>query len=242
MPFQTGAAHDGRAVLLLGIALVAAAIAERKASFAVTAAPASDDDVSRRLREIYAAIGDTVDEDLSHFPALVIAGNGMIGMYLDFAGGLSPEQVKNRVQILIYNVANFPAYLRKWARVNGKPDDVIDETEQSSLPLQVMKDLANIDRHADADRRGGHSGKSPQLGEVQRALRMTTGDTPGSLIGLVVTREGPRVVGSEGSHAEVTISGPILDGNGAVIGDLHAMATEAIEACEEMLRRLNPAG
>ena len=87
MPFQTGAAHDGRAVLLLGIALVAAAIAERKASFAVTAAPALDDDVSRRLREIYAAIGDTVDEDLSHFPALVIAGNGMIGMYLDFAGG-----------------------------------------------------------------------------------------------------------------------------------------------------------
>ena len=87
VPFQTGAAHDGRAVLLLGIALVAAAIAERKASFAVTAAPALDDDVSRRLREIYAAIGDTVDEDLSHFPALVIAGNGMIGMYLDFAGG-----------------------------------------------------------------------------------------------------------------------------------------------------------
>ncbi len=136
----------------------------------------SDDDIFKRLNRLYAAVGATIEADLSKFPPTVIDQDGMFGIAQDFLGGLSPEEIENLAHSMIANIANFRTHLRAHAKSHPGTDvgEILAVLDQSR-PFQIIKDLFNNEKHGYRPRGGGFSGLSPQLTDVNRVLQLTTG-------------------------------------------------------------------
>jgi len=195
----------------------------------------SKDELVERLHRIYAAVNETVEGDLAKFPPKVISDEKGFLIYQDFLGGLSNPQISNLAYGLAHNIANLHDHLKRWARRNGHDPKRVDHAFENSEDLKVLKDLSNNDKHGYPPR-GGHSGKSPQLVDLSRIFRASTQAKPGSFVGITLTSSGPKQIGDGTSL--VIITGKIVDGNGAVVGDFRDVCLKAIAAWELELKAL----
>ena len=197
-----------------------------------------NDDLSRRISRIYAAVNAAEEVDLSKLTGVVVETDKFVGVWNDFTGGLSDAELSNLAYSLIHNIANLPEHLRKWAARNSKDKGKVDEVFAQSFPLRVIADLSNNDKHGDITRAGeyGHSGKRPKLIEINRVLRMTA--TPGgSGVAMTLNRDGtPKVIG--GGSAKAIITGDIIDKDDNKMGELNQIAHEAIADLEGILEEL----
>ena len=196
----------------------------------------SMDEILKRLDRIYASIDTAVEGDVTKFVPVVIQNKESYGIYQDFRGGLNDAELSNLAYSVIHNIANFRAYLDRWAEHNGHDKNHIERVFSNSLPLQIITDLSNYEKHPYPPRNGGHSRKSPKLGGIKRILRLTTGVGPGSGVAITLTPQGPLVFGTGSTNVIVTAQ--VLDSKGALIGDLYGLELEALEAWEQELRNL----
>jgi hypothetical protein len=194
------------------------------------------DELLYRLHRLYAAVETAVEGDLSKFPPKVIADEHQFGIYQDFLGGLTEPQLSNLAHTIIHNIANLRNHLRRWAGKNGRDPKDVDKTIAGSAALQIIIDLSNNDKHGYPPRDGGHSKKSPKLAEVKRVLKISTGPGPGSSVAIVLTPSGPKQTTCGGGSAQVIVTGRVVDGNGAPLGDLYKLGNEALKAWEQQLQ------
>lgn len=196
-----------------------------------------DEELQKRIRRIYAAIGDTVEVDISKFQPQFGSSEECIFVFQDFRGGLSEEQISNIAHSAIHNLANLRDHLRRWANLSGCDPNKIDQAVQKSFELQVIMDLSNADKHGYPQRDGGHSGRAPRLSEVNRVMKLSTGTQPHSSASLTFTPKPiARLVGS--GSATVVVTGTIVDKAGCQLGDLHAFLTEGTATWEYLLAEL----
>jgi len=193
-----------------------------------------NDDLILRVKRLYAAIKASEETEISKFLPKVINDGRRKGFSQDWSGGLTEAEVTNIAQSLIYSVAHFDLPLKKWADQNDKDKTKIDHMFNSSLALQIIKDLSNYDKHAYPPRNGGHSGKSPRIYEFRRVMRMTTKPVKDSFVALTFTEQGVPKISGDGT-AKVVVSGDILDKDGNNIGNLRETALEAVKAWERVL-------
>ncbi|MDA0733248.1 MAG: hypothetical protein O2909_04655 [Chloroflexi bacterium] len=198
-----------------------------------------DTDLTQKIRRMYAAIGAAEEVDLTKLKGTVIENKNVTGVFQDFRGGRSNEQLENDVFTLINNIAFLRDHLIKWHVAQGLGETearVKVDSELDSRPsILIMRDLSNNEKHGyDASKRS-FSGKHPKIVSVQRVLRMTTQPQKGSFVGMTLNRDGtPRIMG-DGSAKAVT-TGEIVDNSGNRLGDLNDLATEAVEGWEEIFR------
>ncbi len=192
-------------------------------------------ELANRLRRIHAALGATVEEDLEKLEPKFIDSDNVKGVFQDFSGGLSPEELQNIAFSLIHNIANLHDHLRRWASRSGAPTNVVDDAVDKSLALKILKDLSNADKHGYPPRDGGHSGQSPRLEGVRRSLRITAPPKKG--VEITMGPRGTPQVSGEGS-ARAILNGQVLDGDGNPIGELMDLATQAITAWENLAKDL----
>ena len=193
-----------------------------------------DDALTQRVRRIYAAVNATVERDMSKLPGRVEKSGKMTSVTQDFSGDLTDEDMSNLAHMLIYSIANLEAYLKKWARDNGKDESLVDKTFKDSFEIRVTRDLSNYEKHAYADRKGGHSGRAPKLVNPRRILRLTTGAEKGSGVMLTFGRDGQPVIRGSGS-AKAIVTGEVVDSKGEHIGDLYDIAAKALADWEVLL-------
>ena len=196
----------------------------------------SRDDVLARLHRIYAAIDAVLEDDLTKFLPHIFLDEKHFAMYQDFVGGLTPAELLNLAHSVVHNIANLRDHLRRWAAKNGHNPSRIDQAISHSVPLQIITDLSNNDKHG-YPRNAGHSGKAPQLAEIRRVLRLTTAAEAGSSVMVILTPSGPKQVSGSGS-TNVAVSGQVVDAYGTVIGDLYDLEVEALKAWEQELKDL----
>ena len=147
--------------------------------------------VLARLCRIYAAIDAVLEGDLTKFLPHIFQDEKHFAMYQDFVGGLTVAELSNLAHSVIHNVANLHDHLRRWAAKNGHNPSRIDQVISHSVPLQIITDLSNNDKHGYPPRNAGHSGKAPQLAEIKRVLRLTTAAETGSSVMVILTPAGP---------------------------------------------------
>lgn len=193
-----------------------------------------NDDLILRVKRLYGAIKASEEIEMSKFLPKVINDGRRKGFFQDWSGGLTEAEVTNIAQSLIYSIAHFDAPLKKWADQNGKDKTKVDHMFNSSLALQIIKDLSNYDKHPYPPRNGGHSGKSPRIDKFRRVMQMTTKPARNSFVALTFTAQGVPKVSGDGT-AKVVVSGDILDKDGNKIGNLHETALEAVKAWEDIL-------
>ena len=176
-----------------------------------------DDDLDRRIKRLYAAVGEIERQDLTAFPPQVVKSGSVTAWFQDFTGGLSEPQLENLAILAVQSVAHLRDPLRRWARQNGKNPQDVDAAIKQSDPLRLVLDLAEHAKHGGQRRDGGYSGKSPHLGPVERSFRLVA--PPRSRVELQFGPQGviptPNAKGSR-----VVLSAPILDQDGQKVGDL----------------------
>lgn len=192
----------------------------------------SDDELTMRLRRIYAAIDASQETDLSTVPPEVIATKNFVCVTQDFQGRLSDEHISNLAHQVIHNVANLRDNLIRWANAHGKDPLCVWATFNTSSPVRVIQDLSNNDKHGYPPKNGaGNSGVAPRLTEIGRALRLSA--NPGQGIAFVLGPAGPRLAGN--GSAMVVVTGQVTSKDGRVVGDLYQMGLDAVAAWEELL-------
>jgi hypothetical protein len=188
-----------------------------------------------RLRRIYAAIGETVETDISKFLATIQQNDRMTFMWQDFRGGLSDEQLLNLAFSLAYNVFSLRDHLKDWYKARTGSDKRVKDFFRESMPLKIIADLSNADKHRyPLDRPWTDLG--PKLGEVTRPLRMTA--KPGAgWFGMTPSTDGKLRSIGEG-EAKIVLSADVLDKDGNRIGDLVQIAEQAVADWEKLLVEL----
>lgn len=193
-----------------------------------------DDVILQRISRIYAAIGAIEEDDPNKLRATVVQTDKIKYVFQDFRGGFSDDDLSNYAHTVINNIANLRDHLRRWAAHNGHDKTKVDQTVDNSLDLQIIKDLSNNDKHGYPPRDGGHSGKCPQLVDINRVMQLQTQAKNDSTIGMTLGAGGvPKFFGD--GTAKAIITGDVVDNDNNRIGDLHEIATKAVEAWEQLL-------
>jgi hypothetical protein len=195
-----------------------------------------DEELQNRIRRIYAAIGDTVEYDVSKFQPQTGGSGSAVFIVQDFRGGLSGEQISNIAHSAIHNVASLEHHLQRWLGRTGRSLNVVKEAVEKSFELQVVIDLWNVDKHGYPPR-NNRSGRAPKLREVKRVMQMSSGPQPnsGASIWLSPT-PGVQFIGS--GSAAVIITGTIVDKKGLVLGSLDKFLGSAVAAWERLLQEV----
>jgi hypothetical protein len=189
-------------------------------------------DLAGRWRRIYSAIGELADEDIEHFPVDVIdSADGSPAYSQDFTGGLTDDQVSNRVHTAIHNVANLRDHLKKWARGHDRDPNRVDEVVRGSPALSVIVDLANRDKHGGESRDGGFSGRSPQLRGLKRGVVFGRGK---GMRAILTEARGLQAL-PDSAPIVVEFLGWVFDGAGEEIGRVQDVLTAAVGAWEILL-------
>lgn len=193
------------------------------------------DDLTARVRRIYAAISASVEADVNKFLATVIDRQNFTSIYQDFSGGLREEEISNLAHMALSNIASLRDHLIKWAGANGKDPQRVWDTFHDSIPLRIVQDLFNNDKHGYPPKDGrGNSGVAPMLAEVNRVMRLKTKPRAGSGVMLTLGPGGRPVVSGDGT-ASVVVTGQVVDKDGKVLGDLYDIELKAVEAWENLL-------
>ena len=188
----------------------------------------------QRIHRIYAAIGAVEETDPNKLKAAMNATDKFTTVRQDFRGGLTDAEISNLAHTLIHNIANLRDHLRKSAVQNVKDKKKVDEAFAQSMELKIIQDLSDNDKHGYPRRDGGLSGKCPKLVEINRIMQLETQAKKGSTSGLTLGAGGvPKFFGN--GTAKAIITGDVVDNKNNCIGDLHKIATKAVEAWEQLL-------
>lgn len=193
-----------------------------------------DDAILQRISRIYAAIEAIEEDDPEKLRGTVMQTDKFTAVIQDFRSGFSDDELLNQAHILVHNIANLRDHLRKWAAHNGHDKNRVDQTVDSCLEVQIIKDLSNNDKHGYPPRDGGHSGRCPQLTDVNREMRLQTQAKKGSMIAMTLGADGsPRFIGD--GTAKAVVKCDVVDNDKHRIGDLYDIAIKAVEAWEALL-------
>ncbi len=197
----------------------------------------TNDELSARLRRVYAALDATLETEIGKAQPIIRSDEKLIAIFQDFRGRLSDAQMENLSHSIIHNLANLRDHIRRWMKRNGHDPNQVNAFISANLPIAILQDLSDNDKHGYPPRNGGISKKSPKLVNVRRIMQLSTGAEPNSSIGFTITPSGaPRVVGS--GSATLIITGDVLDASDNVIDELHVIQSAALNAWEGLLQSL----
>lgn len=192
------------------------------------------DEIVQRVSRMYAAIGETLETDMTQFPAHVVRTDKWQFVLQDFSGNKSPEQLANVLHTLIALVASLEYHLGRWAHHNGHDQKRVTAAFKSSRPLQLIHDLWNAEKHGHPVR-NDRSGIAPELKDIRRVMQLRTRPKKGSTVIMTMGSGGIPVIAGDGSAVAV-VTGDVVASDGTNAGDAHALLTEAIATCETLMR------
>lgn len=196
-----------------------------------------NDELSRRIKRIYAAIDETVTLNPQEFrPTVRQRDEGDYEAVVSFRGDATDEQLENDVNNAIHAVAHFKDHLKRWAREKGKDSAAVERTINGSRDLQVVIDLSNRDKHGPP--RGneiGRSGLRPSLVNFSRGLTLQAEGKGRRKEGSVVITMFGEVEGVDFDGTWVETSADIIDASGTKVGDAASVARAGVRAWEALL-------
>lgn len=193
------------------------------------------EDIQFRITRLCAALGQTETRDLSTLKPTVFNSKEGFGYHQDFRGDMDEADLANAATLTFGSVTSIVGHLRAWAGKDQIKKEKIDTVYKNSVAIRVLFDLNNHEKHGGKLRDKGESGLSPRLLRFDRRMILSTGG--GTSIAITMSPKGEIVALGDGT-ATVTITGDIVDGNGAPLRDLHEYVQTAVTELEQLLRDL----
>jgi len=196
-----------------------------------------NEEIIGRIHRIYSALGEVETKlDLALIKPKPIGIPGKIGIVIDFQGEYTDAQITNIAYNLIHNIANLRDNLKRWAKNNKRDVTLVDSTFNNSMPLKIIQDLSNADKHGYPPGKS-NSGKSPKISEIMSVLHMRAGAESNSSVtfGLNLQTQQPFVSQRGDVSTKIIITGVVTDNNDKVIGDLYQIQNDALKSWELLL-------
>lgn len=196
-------------------------------------------ELDRKLQQMHMALSSVVSQNITSIQPKVSISNSHVFVSLDLNENSDPIRLYNSASLLIANIASLKDHLKVWCKRN----DVVFEGDhliKNNNAVALIHDLWNTDKHAELNN-PSRSGHKPKLGNVQTALRISTGDTIGSGVRLSLDPKTGRFVSTstDGGKMNIVLDSQILDESDNPIADFAQTCEEAVDA---WLRTLEAAG
>ena len=193
------------------------------------------DPILQKIQRLQAAIGGVGGArvaDLTSVPKNYVRTESdtrtEFSVYLDVTGGLSDAEVANIAWAIVRSIADLADHFKKWARANGQDPQAVDTAIKRSTDLQLLIDLANLDKHGGHDRDGGLSKRKPTLENIRRVLRL------GPKAGFEVVMADVVELRPHGDVALV-VDALVKEQSGAILKTLSELQESAISAWEAVV-------
>lgn len=194
-----------------------------------------DESLAKELRLLYRSIGRATVADLTKVPITQYRSNRGYGMFQDFSGGRSPEDLEIDIHSVIHSLSSLFDHLRAWARSGARGVDNVVVAVRASRDLQIIMDLWTLKKHGNHNRNGGWSKLRPTLTNIAARMKITARAGQG-VASYFITPDGKQHA-TPGSFVVTTAD--VIDGKGQKIGDFHEIATSAIEAWKQLISQLS---
>lgn len=197
--------------------------------------------LSHRVRRLYAGLERTAPTTIDSIPLKVWRTNKLVGVCHDFSGGESPDDIREVLTQIAYNIAHVKDPLKKYLSDKARDLKMVERFIDGSLALKILIDIANREKHGYPSDRPSRSGKDPCLGGVGRSLRLQTGtEENSSAVYTIDPKTGqPVVMTTGGASGAVVYWGEVRDKNSAVVGDILDFARDALEDWERLFSSLD---
>jgi hypothetical protein len=180
------------------------------------------DKIEDRLKALAVATNASVVQDYSKVPAHgSVDEQRIVFMSRVPVQELTPVEAKLRVVLALDMIYSVKDNLKALVRGQGTKDQIVEDFVKTSFPLQVTIDLHNAHKHGGYPQGyRGHSKRAPQLTNVRKTLRLSSGPVAHSGASITLTSAGPMAGMQRSGSVAIVIAGTISDDAGGQIGDI----------------------
>lgn len=190
-------------------------------------------DINSRLERLYLSIHQKFESDvLEHIQTKQVTKGNKITVSITFDAKHNENETINRINTIIANLANLKDHLKTRIELQGgNPQDIENEIKQN-LPLQVVLDLYNQEKHG-YPLKNKHSGKDPKIINISKALSSKPGVVATAFIRDPVTGAGAT------NNAAIVITAEVIDSRGKLLYYLNDLIDKSLNSWEIIMTKYN---
>ncbi len=192
-------------------------------------------DVNLRLKRLYLSIDQQYESDvLQHMQTKKEkTKNGNFTVTINFNAKHDENETINRINSIIASLANLKDHLMAKLKLqNGNPEDIENEINQD-LPLQLILDLNNQEKHGYPLTKTRRSGKDPKIIDISKALSSRPSIKPITFIRDPITGAGAT------SNMAIVISAKVVDSQGNLFFYLNDLIDKSLKSWERIIINFN---
>ncbi len=196
-------------------------------------------DINFRLKRVYRAVDKQIDPDINPNINVKMEQVGSQGRIELTFGKLDKTELINTIFGIIYSIASLKDHLKNKLKKVGKNPQLVENTINECLELQLIFDLWNQDKHGYPLERGSRSGKNPKLVNLRQGLTIKdTSKGSGSIVFSPFFPQNMHTVTSESDNMVVKIMGEIVDTNGKNLVSLDELFNKSLAELEKLIKLL----
>ena len=194
------------------------------------------DHLERKLRQMYAALGDVRDSDIASVMTSIIETPQLVSISIDFNANSDPIELHNRATLLVGNIACLKDHLKAWCKrrsLSFEGEKLID----GDKAVAIVHDLWNMDKHFELDR-PPRSGHRPRLQNIRTVMQLSAAGQAGSNVFVVLDPKNGKLVtrSKGGGTSSLVLSAEVVDETGKSLGDFIDICIRAVTAWEVEFR------
>ncbi|MDX2006451.1 MAG: hypothetical protein SFU83_14330 [Meiothermus sp.] len=178
-------------------------------------------DIKSRLERLLASLNARFDEDVIRSTNVQRTEiDNRVFVYVNFGRGSTPDH-ENQILTILHNLSSLKDHLKNCLKTRGLKAKLVEDEINTSLHLQVMIDLVNLEKHGYPLLKP-RSNLNPRISSVRTPLRLMSGD--GQSSGIFLGGDGTT---RNFGQSIVVLTASIVDGNGSPLFELD----ELVETC-----------
>ena len=164
-------------------------------------------DIKTRLQRVYNSINAIYDTDIEGGINVEIRETSD-GISMKTTFGRNDEtEAQVKIISIIHNIANLKDNLKNRLRDLRLNPQLVEAEINNSLPLQLIADLSNQDKHGYPLERTQRSNKDPLIKNIKSGLQLSTGAEAGSVAGFRMMPDGTfQILSAHAISVDIKIS------------------------------------
>lgn len=191
--------------------------------------------INLRLKRLYLSIDQQYESNVFEHTQTRTekTEDGNVTIIIDWNAKHDESEIINKINNIIAGLANLKDHLMtKLKSQGGNSQDIENEINQD-LPLQIVLDLNNQEKHGYPLTKTRRSGKDPKIINISRAISAKPGVMATAFIRDPVTGAGHT------NNMAVVITGEVVDGQGNPLYYLSDLIDKSLNSWETIITKYN---
>ena len=191
-------------------------------------------DINSRLGRLYLSINQKFEGDvLEHIQTKKVTDGKKVTISITFDAKHDENETINRINNIIGNLANLKDHLKTRLKQQGVDPQKIEDDINQNLPLQIILDLNNQEKHGYPITKIRRSGKDPKIINISKALSSRPGVRATAFIRDPITGAGVT------NNMAIVITAEVVDSQGNRLYYLNDLIDKSLNSWELIITKYN---